>query len=211
MMTLALKGVGDVDVVPCAQADKPAWLLEQHGGSLPCLVADPASGEGAVTDSGTIAQFIDATYGEPHSLFGEGAQVSDGAFQTKQAFKATSSLFGAIAKYIKNADEARDEGLTSALEEQLGLLEKFLAMRQCPVDFLSGSSTPGLADASLAPKLFVLKIAGGHYKGYALDASKFPCVAEYQARVFALPAFESTKPRESEILHGWGQARGGGH
>ena len=203
MMTMALTGVmDDVKVMPCSQDDKPAWLLEHHGGSLPCLVSDHVTGAGAVIDSGTIAQFVDGTCGQ--------SKLSSGA-ANEQAFEVSGPLFGAIAKFIKNTDDSKDEDLAASLDEQLGALEAFLVNQDTPLQFLSGDASPGLADASIAPKLFVLQVAGGHYKNYALDTSKFPSVAEYQARVFALSAFQSTKPRESEVLHGWGQARGGAH
>merc|ERR1719458_850254 len=99
-MTMALKDVDDVKVMPCAKDEKPAWLLEEHGGSLPCLVDDPKTGEGAVTGSGKIAEFVDETFGQPNILGGSAA--------TKQAFEVTSSLFGAIAKFIKNTEDSLD-------------------------------------------------------------------------------------------------------
>ena len=203
MMTMALKGVGVV-VRPCGKDVKPAWLLEKHGGSLPCLTSDLENGEGAVSDSTQIAKFVDETLGE--------SKLSGVA--NADAMAATGSLFGAIAKFLKNTDDSLDESLHTSLEEQLRHLEVFLRSdgHSCaPRRFLAHEETPGLADASVAPKLFVLQVAGSHYKKYTLDKGKFPDIAAYQDRVFALPAFQSTRPRENEIIHGWGQGRAGGH
>ena len=56
----------------------------------------------------------------------------------------------------------------------------------------------------------MLFVAGGAYKGFALDA-KHPKIARYWTLISAHPAFYGTRYPEAEMLYGWGEARGGGH
>ena len=56
----------------------------------------------------------------------------------------------------------------------------------------------------------MLLVGAGHYKNYVLDA-KYPNVARYYATASSHPAFYATRYPESEMLAGWGEARGGGH
>lgn len=49
-----------LEVVPHGPDAKPAWLLEQHEGKMPCLV----DGERVVTESRTIAAFLEEQYPE---------------------------------------------------------------------------------------------------------------------------------------------------
>ena len=58
--------------------------------------------------------------------------------------------------------------------------------------------------------MYVLLVGAGHYKNYVLDA-KYPNVARYYATASSHPAFYATRYPESEMLAGWGEARGGGH
>ena len=190
-MALELAGAEYLPM-PLKPKNKPDWHVADHGGSMPCLAPrglyNPA---GAVSDSGAIAK---------------GALAPTPADDA--ALEACGGLFLGIAKFLKNTDDAKDPDLRAGLDAQLDALERALAAADGP--FLSGA-TPGVADCSVATKLYVLLVGAGHYKSFVLDGNKHGRVGAYYASVSALPAFYSTRYPETELLHGWGEARGGGH
>lgn len=136
----------------CVQIDK-------HGGSIPCLAPSP-DGVGAVSESALIA----ANALPP-------TEVDEGSI------KASASLFGAIAKFLKNTDPSTDDALRDGVYGALENLESRLAELGTP--YLSGKDEPGLADCSVATKLYVLTVAGEHYKNFAIPVDKFPLVSRY--------------------------------
>ena len=107
---------------------------------------------------------------------------------------ATSGLFPAMAKFIKNKDEAADAALRADLEAKLAVLDAHLAgVAEATAGsnnggggggdddddddddhyndysataplFMGGGSVIGLVDCALAPKLFHLRVAAAHFK-----------------------------------------------
>lgn len=172
-------------VAPTRPENKPRWLVDAHDGSLPCYAPQGlGNGHGALAESAAIAQrFLPPTPRDDAVL------------------AATAGLFGAIAGYVKDAGD--DAAKRAKVDAELTTLEGLLGGEP----FLSGDA-PGLADSAVATKLFVLLVAGGHYKGFKLDA---PRVAVYWAAISAHEAFYATRYAEAEMLFGWGQARSGAH
>ena len=81
----------NVEVIPHSPSEKPAWLIEEHGGKMPCLVADPIiDGEvrEVVTESRAIAQWLEAKYPEP---------PMDSLPGTAAAEEVVAPVFGAFA------------------------------------------------------------------------------------------------------------------
>eukprot|EP00656_Telonema_subtile_P022684 TRINITY_DN2388_c0_g1_i4.p2 TRINITY_DN2388_c0_g1~~TRINITY_DN2388_c0_g1_i4.p2 ORF type:complete len:134 (-),score=51.97 TRINITY_DN2388_c0_g1_i4:138-539(-) len=101
-MIIALKQLR-CTVIPCTAHTKPSWLLEQHAGAMPCLLQEGGSTEEAITESSAIAHVLNA-HQEP---------LLDPS--TPEADAAVEGLFPAIAKMIKNKDEAAAEELRAAL------------------------------------------------------------------------------------------------
>ena len=175
----------DYELKPTKKDEKPAWLLEDHGGAMPCLFMD----EGALADSGKIAE----------------AALPPNAEDLKSK-DATSSLFGAIARFIKNTDDDKDPDLLKNLGAQLIKLEKRLE----EVPYLSGDAI-GLTDCSVSTKLYVLLVAGKHFKKFELSEPAFPLTTAYVAKLFDSDVFKKTMYPEEEMLHGWAEARAGAH
>ena len=212
-MVLCAKGV-DCAVLPMSKASKPAWLVDL-GGSLPCLTSDLATGADAVVDSAAIAAHVNRTYGL------ESGCVAPMVVGSDEASSACAGLFGALAKFIKHADDdgAANELLKEAVCEELRKIERFLEARAgagagagSGGHWLCDGDALGLLDCSVAPKLWVLQVAGGHYKNFLWPQPRvFPRLAAYQERVFATDAFKSTMCSPDEVIFGWGQGRAGGH
>ena len=172
---------------PTPPEEKPAWHLDAHGGSMPCWAPNGfEDGADAIADSGAIAKGF----------------LAPSATDTA-VMEQVGGLFKGIAMLLKNTDDAKDGELLAGVNDQLDALE---ACAFAP--YLSGAA-PGLADAFVATKLYVLFVGGGHFKGYALS-ERHPKVARYWAAVSAHPAFYRTRYPEAEMLHGWGEARGEG-
>lgn len=187
-MAMAVAGK-DYVLKPTRPDDKPEWLLEKHGGSMPCLTEDPDGGTGAVSESAKIA-----------------AAALPPTPADDDAMKVTKGLFPAIANFIKNSNRGDDEKMLKTLTTELGKLEKHLASLQGG-PFLSGTDTLGLSDCFVATKLYVLLYAGGPLKEYAFPNQDFPKVDAYIVKVFSTPEFWETRYDEKEMVHGWTQAR----
>ena len=156
---------------------------------MPCWAPNGfGDGGGAVSESAAIAKMFTAP--SPACV---------------AALDACGSFFGGVAKFLKNTEAgAAEDAARANLEEQLGKLEAVLGNAG---PFLAGA-TPGLADCSIATKLYILFVAGQHFKGFILGA-EYPSIARYWTAISAHPAFYKTRYPEAEMLHGWGQARGG--
>jgi hypothetical protein len=126
-MALHARGVA-YTVQPTARDAKPAWLLEQHGGSLPCLAPDVASGEGAVVDSGKIADWANACNAggngasddcDCESDLAAAAEGDAGGARLAAAKEACGSFFGALARFIKSkgASASKSESLDPCIAE----------------------------------------------------------------------------------------------
>lgn len=179
--------VGGVSYELKPTKNKPEWL-----GSMPCLAVSPDGAE-AISESSVIA-----------------AKALPPSDIDEASLEATKSLFGAVAKYVKNTDPSADEEL---LQNVLVALESLEArLKDLGTVFLSGTDDqPGLSDCSVATKLYVLTVAGGHYKDFALPKDRYPLVHKYIQDLDQCDAFSTTKYPAEEMIFGWGEARGGGH
>lgn len=65
------------------------------------------------------------------------------------------------------------------------------------------SSLASYSDASTAPKLYHAFTALGHYKGWSLDAARFPALAAYWAALTATPEWKATEYGTDTIVKGW--------
>ena len=179
-------------VAPTKPEDKPQWLLDNFNGSMPCFAPNGiADGTGAVADSVTIAK---------------AALPPSPADEVSLA--AADGFFPSIAKLVKNTEAAgqgADPDLRAALTTALGKLDAHLSTVGTP---FFGGDQPGLSDASIATKLFVISTAAAHYKDFMLDVNAMPTLAAYYKKIGEHPAFASTVYDAADAITGWGHARG---
>ena len=108
---------------PTPQAQKPAWHVDAHGGSMPCWAPNGIDdGADAIADSGGIAKHF----------------LAPSATDTA-VMEQCGGLFKGIAMLLKNTDDGKDGELLTGLNEQLDKLE---ACAFAP--YLSGAA-PGIA------------------------------------------------------------------
>ncbi|AAF79442.1 F18O14.31 [Arabidopsis thaliana] len=78
-------------------------------------------------------------------------------------------------------------------------LENHLKSHDGP--FIAGERVSAV-DLSLAPKLYHLQVALGHFKSWSVPES-FPHVHNYMKTLFSLDSFEKTKTEEKCVISGW--------
>lgn len=182
-----------LDVQPHAPSAKPAWLVEQHEGKMPCLVDDSR----VVTESRDIANYLDSTYPPVLSL--------STSPDLEAAEEAVKPVFMAFARYCKCTESGeQDTELKKALLLALCTLDA--ALSKTPGLFLCGSS-PSMADCFLMPTLYHISIAGKAFKDFEVPV-QFESLHQYMDGTFATPLFSACAPEPAMVRWGWANARG---
>lgn len=186
---IAFKGL-QCKVIPCTQATKPAWLVADHAGKMPCL----KNNQDIFTESSDIAVYLDKTFPQP--AFFSGPEVD-------HISSKIAGTFPALAKFVKT------------VEFQPELEQKLLAEIE-KLDQVLGSSggkylccdTVSMADLSLAPKLFHLKTTLTEFSPTTLEkVMKFENFSKYLDTILSQDCISSCSYPSEVIVWGWTQAR----
>lgn len=163
---------------------KPAWLLDVNpAGSVP-VMKDLASGEWIV-DSGVIVDLLEAKFPEPALGTAESAPQVGG------------DVFPAFRDFIKSSD-AEEAEKEAALVAALTALNEHLAASG---PFVGGESVTA-TDCSLMPKLYHMKVATKHFKGWEMPAS-LSAVAAYMDAFMARDSWKATHYSPELVVKGW--------
>jgi len=195
-LMLTTKGV-PFELAPHAPDAKPEWLVTDHEGKMPCLVRE-ADGV-VVTESRTIASWIDDNYPAP-------SMMGDDFAELDAAEAAAKPVFGAFARYCKSTSESQDE------EDEL---KKNLLLSLCTLDAqLAKEASPyatggrmSVCDCFLLPALYHVTHAGAAFKDFVVPP-QFDSLHAYLEHGFATEAFLSTAPPPALVRWGWANARG---
>lgn len=181
---MAFKNI-DCSLAPCTGESKPAWLVEEHGGRMPCL----RDGEKVITESSVIVEHLNK---EHPPLIPGGEEVKE----------KVSGLFPAMARLAKSI------GPNPELEENLVEAVLHLSSLLSPGPWLLGDSL-SLADLALAPQLYHLTVALGEWHPSALRrVEEVQGVVDYRERLLELPCIKDTSYPREVVLWGWAKARG---
>ncbi|CAH2036798.1 unnamed protein product [Thlaspi arvense] len=163
-------------------SDKPQWFLGiSPNGTVPVLKID----DKWVSDSDIIVDVLEKKYPEP-------------SLKTPTKFATVGSkIFSTFGSFVKSKD--RNDGTEKALLDELEALEKHLKTHDGP--FIAGERVSAV-DLSLAPKLYHLEVALGHFKSWSVPGS-LSHVHRYMKALFSLDSFEKTKPEEKYVISGW--------
>ncbi|KAJ0764305.1 putative glutathione dehydrogenase (ascorbate) [Helianthus annuus] len=161
---------------------KPEWFLEVNpDGKVPLIKFD----DKWVSDSDVIVGLIEEKYPEP-SLVTPPELASVG-----------SKIFPKFVGFLKSKDE--NDGTEQALLDELNALEEHLKNKG---PYVNGEKVTAV-DLSLAPKLYHLKVALGHFKKWSVPES-LTHVHNYMKSLFSRESFEKTKPAKEEyVIAGW--------
>ncbi|XP_076922650.1 glutathione S-transferase DHAR2-like [Bidens hawaiensis] len=161
---------------------KPEWYLEVNPeGKVPSIKFD----DKWVSDSDVIVGIIEDKYPEP-------------SLTTPPEFASVGSkIFPKFVAFLKSKDA--NDGTEQALLDELKALDEHLKNHG---PYVNGE-TISAVDLSLAPKLYHVKVALGHFKKWAVPES-LAHVHNYMKLLFSRTSFEKTKPvKEEYVIAGW--------
>ncbi|CAG7893585.1 unnamed protein product [Brassica rapa] len=161
---------------------KPQWFLDiSPEGKVPVMKLDGKW----VADSDVIVGILEEKYPEP-------------SLKTPPEFASVGSkIFGSFVTFLTSKDP--NDGSDKALVNELEALENHL--KTCPGPFVAGEKLTAV-DLSLAPKLYHLEMALGHYKKWSVPES-LTNIRSYANALFSRESFEKTKAKKEFVVAGW--------
>jgi len=163
-------------------SNKPDWFLQvSPEGKVPVLKIDGQW----VPDSDVITQILEEKYPEPPLA--------------TPPEKATigSKIFSTFIAFLKSKDP--NDGTEEALLNELRALDDHLKANG---PFVNGENISAV-DLSLAPKLFHLKVALGHFKKWSVP-EELTYVRNYMEALFSRESFLRTNPSDEQyVIAGW--------
>ncbi|ONI24152.1 hypothetical protein PRUPE_2G227100 [Prunus persica] len=162
-------------------SDKPKWFTEVNPeGKVPVVKFD----DKWVADSDVIVGIIEEKYPEP-------------SLKTPPEFASVGSkIFGSFVTFVKSKDPS--DGSEQALVNELKALDEHLKAHG---PYIAGEKITA-ADLSLAPKLFHLKVALGHFKKWTVPED-LTSYYKYTELLFSKESFVKTKTEEKYVIAGW--------
>ncbi|XP_023547271.1 uncharacterized protein LOC111806131 isoform X2 [Cucurbita pepo subsp. pepo] len=162
-------------------SDKPSWFLEvSPEGKVPVAKID----DKWVPDSDVIVGILEEKYPEPF-------------LATPPEFSTVGSkINGAFVKFLKSKDP--NDGSEQALLEELKALNEHLKAHG---PYVAGEKVTAV-DLSLAPKLYHLDVALGHFKKWIFPEN-LTSLSKYKELLFARESFVKTKAAPEHVISGW--------
>jgi len=128
-------------------------------------------------------------------LFGRGER--GGIDMSPPEFASVGSkIFGAFVKFLKSKDP--NDGSEQALLDELKALDEHLKAHG---PYIAGEKITAV-DLSLAPKLYHLDVALGHFKNWTVPEN-LTHFHKYKKLLFSRESFEKTKAAEDHVIAGW--------
>ncbi|KAM3698151.1 hypothetical protein ACB098_06G167300 [Castanea mollissima] len=162
-------------------SEKPQWFLEVNPeGKVPVVKFD----DKWVSDSDVLVGILEEKHPEP-SLAPPPEFASVG-----------SKIFGAFFKFLRSKDPS--DGSEQALLDELKALDEHLKTHG---PYIAGEKITSV-DLSLAPKLYHLDVALGHFKKWTVPAS-LTHFHKYKELLFSRESFQKTRPTKEHVIAGW--------
>ncbi|XP_020225060.1 glutathione S-transferase DHAR3, chloroplastic [Cajanus cajan] len=161
--------------------NKPEWFLKVNpDGKVPVIKFD----EKWVPDSDVITQTLEEKYPSPPLV--------------TPPEKATvgSKIFSTFIGFLKSKDP--NDGTEQALLTELSSFNDYIKENG---PFINGKEISA-ADLSLAPKLYHLEIALGHYKKWTVPDS-LTYLKSYTKAIFSRESFIKTSAQPQDVIEGW--------
>uniref|UniRef100_A0A0E0A767 GST N-terminal domain-containing protein n=1 Tax=Oryza glumipatula TaxID=40148 RepID=A0A0E0A767_9ORYZ len=173
-------------------ANKPDWFLKiSPEGKVPIVKLE----EQWVADSDVITQAIEEKYPEP-SLATPPEKASVILTIGNNFLYSGSKIFSTFIGFLKSKDP--NDGTEQALLSELTSFDSYLKDNG---PFINGE-TISAADLSLAPKLYHMEIALGHYKNWSVPDS-LSHVKKYMKTIFSMDSFVKTIALQEDVIAGW--------
>ncbi|KAK7842606.1 glutathione s-transferase dhar3 [Quercus suber] len=137
-----------------------------------------------ISDSDVIAQALEEKYPDP-PLGTPPEKASVG-----------SKIFSTFIGFLKSKDPS--DGTEKALISELSSFNNHIKDNG---PYVNGKEVSAV-DLSLAPKLYHLEIALGHYKKWSVPDS-LPYVKSYMKAIFSRDSFIKTRAQPEDVIAGW--------
>ncbi|KAE8694548.1 putative glutathione S-transferase DHAR4 [Hibiscus syriacus] len=162
-------------------SDKPQWFLEiSPEGKVPVLKVDGKW----VADSDVIVGILEEKYPHP-------------SLKTPPEFASVgSNIFGTVVTFLKSKDA--NDGSEQALLNELKALDEHLKAHG---PYIAGENVSAV-DLALAPKLYHLEVALGHFKKWTVPES-LANVRNYMKLLFSRESFVKTRAAKEYVIAGW--------
>lgn len=162
-------------------SDKPQWFLEVNPeGKVPVMKFD----DKWIADSDVIVGIIEEKYPDP-SLSAPPEVSSVG-----------SKIFSSFFKFLMSKDP--NDGSEQVLLDELKALDEHLKAKG---PYVNGENICAV-DLSLAPKLYHLVVALGHFKGWNVPES-LTHLHNYMKLLFSRESFQKTNVAKEYVIAGW--------
>ncbi|KAL8533385.1 hypothetical protein ACS0TY_009681 [Phlomoides rotata] len=160
---------------------KPQWFSEVNPeGKVPIIKFD----DKWIADSDVIVGIIEEKY--PNPPLTPPPEVSS----------VGSKILPCFVKFLKSKDPT--DGSEQALLDELKALDEHLKNKG---PYVNGENICAV-DLSLAPKLYHLDVALGHFKSWAIPES-LTHVHNYKKLLLSRESFQKTKAAEKYMIAGW--------
>ncbi|XP_074281166.1 glutathione S-transferase DHAR2-like [Silene latifolia] len=161
--------------------NKPKWFLEVNPeGKVPVIKFD----DKWIPDSDVITLLLEEKY--PHPSLAPNPHFSS----------VGSKIFSAFVSFLKSKDA--NDGTEQALLDELKALDEHLKSHG---PYICGEKVTAF-DMSLAPKLYHLEVALGHFKSWSVP-DNLTHVCNYMKLLFNRESFEKTKAAKEYVVAGW--------
>ncbi|KAL8532382.1 hypothetical protein ACS0TY_008832 [Phlomoides rotata] len=161
--------------------NKPEWFLKiSPEGKVPLIKLD----EKWVPDSDVITQALEEKFPEPPLA------------TPPEKATAGSKIFSTFIGFLKSKDPS--DGTEQALLTELTDFNNYLE-KDGP--FINGEVISA-ADLSLAPKLYHLEVALGHFKKWSVPDS-LTYLKSYMKTIFSRDSFINTRAQIEDVIEGW--------
>ncbi|KAK3422426.1 hypothetical protein EUGRSUZ_G02889 [Eucalyptus grandis] len=161
-------------------SEKPQWLLEVNPEGKPLIKID----DKWIADSDVIVGILEEKYPEPPLT------------PPPEFASVGSKIFISFVEFVKSKDPS--DGTEQALLGELKALDEHLKAHG---PYIAGKKITSV-DLSVAPKLFHLEVALGHFKKWTVPES-FTHFHSYTKLLFARESFVKTKPAKEHVVAGW--------
>ncbi|GAB4854863.1 Glutathione S-transferase dhar1, mitochondrial [Ancistrocladus abbreviatus] len=162
--------------------NKPQWFLDVNpGGKVPVI---KFGDDKWIPDSDVVVGLIEEKYPDP-------------PLSTPPEFASVGSkIFPSFVAFLKSKDP--NDGSEKALVEQLKALDDHLNAHG---PYVAGDKVTAV-DLSLAPKLYHVETALGHYKGWSIPED-LTNGHNYMKLLFTRDSWEKTKAAKEHVVAGW--------
>ncbi|PPS12862.1 hypothetical protein GOBAR_AA07770 [Gossypium barbadense] len=189
-------------------SNKPEWFLRiSPEGKVPVVKFD----DKWVPDSDVIAQSLEEKYPDPPLV------------TPQEKALVGSKIFSTFIGFLKSKDPS--DGTEQALLDELSSFNDYIKENVRPLSgslnvlrfvyllhnrfilfsfkgpFINGEKISA-ADLSVAPKLYHLEIALGHYKKWSIPDT-LPYTKSYMKTIFSMDSFMKTRASPDDVIAGW--------